>query len=397
MDVKNTQMLILVVGFLDLLGVSLILPQILPFLKFKGISPTVSGVFNSLYGGIQLCSSPTVGRWSDIWGRRPVMLVCLLATAISYIILGASQSILVMVLGRVVAGIFKHSQTIARALLADITPEKEHSLMFGRFNAASSMGFIIGPMLGGHLSEVEHGFFWVCLIGASFFILDFVLCWFYLPEIENVKKESTPKTEAENLGGFFTFVKEINWDIFGEIFMIRFLLSFSALVYRSNFSLLIDQNFGASPKIIGYLISFQGIISALAGFSTGAVSRYYGNSKQELFHSSVLLTTSLFLLTVAPSLTLLLLCLVPLCVGSAVIRVSTTSLIVSSCDPLQIGSVTGFSQSITSISRMMTPLIAGITQEISVYGPGLTGTFSAGVGAVLACILSRRTPKVKEE
>ncbi|XP_076059842.1 major facilitator superfamily domain-containing protein 9-like isoform X3 [Oratosquilla oratoria] len=372
MDVKNTQMLILVVGFLDLLGASLIIPLIILQVKSQGISPLLSGLISSVYGILQLATSPIVGRWSDIWGRRPVMLVCLLATAISYIILGASQSILVMVLGRVVAGIFKHSQTIARALLADITPEKEHSLMFGRFNAASSMGFIIGPMLG-------------------------VLCWFYLPEIENVKKESTPKTEAENLGGFFTFVKEINWDIFGEIFMIRFLLSFSALVYRSNFSLLIDQNFGASPKIIGYLISFQGIISALAGFSTGAVSRYYGNSKQELFHSSVLLTTSLFLLTVAPSLTLLLLCLVPLCVGSAVIRVSTTSLIVSSCDPLQIGSVTGFSQSITSISRMMTPLIAGITQEISVYGPGLTGTFSAGVGAVLACILSRRTPKVKEE
>ncbi|KAK7068977.1 transporter activity protein [Halocaridina rubra] len=192
------------------------------------------------------------------------------------------------------------------------------------------------------------------------------------------------RSDGENLSRVFSFMKDIDWQVFGDIFLIRFFLSFSSLVYRSNFSLLIDQNFGVSPKIIGYLISFQGIISALAGFCTGRVSKFYRDSQKELFHSSVLLSLSLLGLTVAPSLSVLLLCLIPLCLSTAVIRVSSSAITIGRCHPSKVGAVTGFGQSIASIARMVTPLIAGITQEISIYGPGAMGTLSAGIGAGLA-------------
>lgn len=89
---------------------------------------------------------------------------------------------------------------------------------------------------------------------------------------------------------------------------------------------MIEQSFGFSPKIIGYLISFQGIISAIAGFFTGRISQYYKNSSKELFHSSFLLTLSLLSLTVAPSYIILVLSLIPLCISSTVIRVSSSAI-----------------------------------------------------------------------
>lgn len=77
----------------------------------------------------------------------------------------------------------------------------------------------------------------------------------------------------------------------------------------------------------------QGIISAVAGFFTGKVSKIYQDSQRELFHSSVLLTLALLGLTLAPSLTLLLACLIPLCVSSAVIRVSSSAITIGRCEP----------------------------------------------------------------
>ncbi|XP_064077840.1 major facilitator superfamily domain-containing protein 9-like isoform X3 [Macrobrachium nipponense] len=338
-----------------------------------------------------------LGHWSDISGRRPVILLCMLATAVSYVVLGSSQSLVIIILGRIIAGVFKHSQTLCRAVLADVTPPEDRSRVFGIFNATSSMGFIVGPMLGGHLSELKDGFSIVCNLGAVFFLVDFVIYWIFIPDISPKPITSSKETsEGENLKQMFAFMKDIEWKIFGDIFLIRFFLSFSSLVYRSNFSLLIDQNFGVSPKVIGYLISFQGIISAVAGFFTGRVSKFYKDSQKELYHSSILLTVALIGLTIAPSLTVLLACLIPLCISTAVIRVSSSAITIGRCDPSKVGSVTGFGQSIASIARMVTPLIAGVTQEISVYGPGVMGTLSAGVGALLAGYMVHKT-KLKEE
>ncbi|MPC18134.1 Major facilitator superfamily domain-containing protein 9 [Portunus trituberculatus] len=366
-----TPRIIYFMGFLDLLGVSLILPLILPVVNSLGASHITAGCITSLYGAIQLLSSPLAGWWSDGMGRRPVLLVCLLATAMSYVMLGASSSLLIIVIARVIAGVFKHSQTMCRAVLVDITLVQDRSHVFGTFNATSSMGFIVGPMLG-------------------------VLCWVFIPEkASDQRRVEAKKTPASQPRQSRSFIHDIEWSIFWDVFLVRFFLSFSSLVYRSNFSLLVKENFGASPRVIGYLISFQGIISATAGFLTGRVSKLYQNSSQELFHSSILLCFALLGLTIAPSLPFLLMCLVPLCISTAVIRVSSTAVTIGRCKPSQVGSITGFGQSIASVARMITPLVAGAAQQASLYGPGLIGTLSAAIGATFAGYVSREV-KLKE-
>ncbi|KAK3890818.1 hypothetical protein Pcinc_005263 [Petrolisthes cinctipes] len=399
MSLTGTHRLLFVMGFLDLFGVSLILPLFLPVVKGLGVSHVTAGCVTSLYGAIQLFSSPVVGSCSDVVGRRRVLLGCLAATALSYMVLGASHSLLIVIVARVIAGTFKHSQTICRALLADVTSSEDRSRVFGTFNATSSMGFIVGPMLGGHLSELHNGFTLVCNLGAAIFLVNCVLCWACIPE--NMVKEPGEKKKKEiqsedNLLQMMNLVREVDWHVLWPIFTIRFLLSFSSLVYRSNFSLLIEQNFGAGPRVIGYLISFQGVISVMAGFMTGYISRYYHNSRTELYHSSCLLTLALVGLTVAPSLPLLLLFLVPLCLSNAITRVSGTAITISLCQPEQIGSVTGLGQSVTSVARMVTPLVAGVSQEISVYGPGLMGAAAATAGATLAGYMAHVNGKLKK-
>ncbi|KAM9484317.1 major facilitator superfamily domain-containing protein 9-like [Salvelinus alpinus] len=166
-----------VVGFMDLFGVSMIIPLLSHHVKALGASPTVAGLVGSTYGILQLFSSTIVGSWSDVVGRRYSMLTCLLLSALGYGLLGMSTSISLFVLARIPVGLFKHSLSICRALLSDLVSEAERPLVMGHFNAASSVGFILGPVVGGYLTEHEGGFYTSSFTCAAIFLLNTGLVW----------------------------------------------------------------------------------------------------------------------------------------------------------------------------------------------------------------------------
>ncbi|XP_063069752.1 major facilitator superfamily domain-containing protein 9 [Engraulis encrasicolus] len=168
---------IYVVGFMDLFGVSMIIPLLSHHVKFLGASPTVAGIVGSTYGVLQLFSSTVVGSWSDVVGRRDSLLTCLLVSALGYGLLGMSTSIALFVLARIPVGLFKHSLSICRALLSDLVCESDRPLVMGHFNAASSVGFIVGPVVGGYLTEHEGGFYTSSFACAAIFLLNAGLVW----------------------------------------------------------------------------------------------------------------------------------------------------------------------------------------------------------------------------
>ncbi|KAK8731555.1 hypothetical protein OTU49_007368 [Cherax quadricarinatus] len=140
----------------------------------------------------------------------------------------------------------------------------------------------------------------------------------------------------------------------------------------------------------------QGIVGAVAGFFTGKLSQFYNDSQLELFHSSVLQVLSLLGLTLAPTVSSILILLVPLCISDTIIRTSVSTIVINRCDPLKIGSVTGFGQSIPAVAGMTTPILTGLAQEITVYGPGIMASLSAGIGATLAgYMVMKKKPKVE--
>ncbi|XP_034153543.1 major facilitator superfamily domain-containing protein 9 isoform X1 [Esox lucius] len=161
-----------VVGFMDLFGVSMIIPLLSHHVKDLGASPTVAGLVGSTYGILQLFSSTIVGSWSDVVGRRYSLLTCLLLSALGYGLLGMSTSITLFVLARIPVGLFKHSLSICRALLSDLVSEAERPLVMGHFNAASSVGFILGPVVGGYLTEHEGGFYTSSFTCSAIFLVN---------------------------------------------------------------------------------------------------------------------------------------------------------------------------------------------------------------------------------
>ncbi|XP_012497460.1 PREDICTED: major facilitator superfamily domain-containing protein 9 isoform X1 [Propithecus coquereli] len=412
------------VGFLDLFGVSMVVPLLSLHIKSLGASPTVAGIVGSSYGVLQLFSSTLVGCWSDVAGRRASLLVCILLSALGYLLLGAATNVFLFVLARVPAGIFKHTLSISRALLSDLVAEKERPVVIAHFNTASSVGFILGPVVGGYLTELDGGFYLTAFICFSVFILNAGLVWL-LPwseaklgsagnglqwgktDVLSGKSDYDMREAATTHGArtrdktawppwveVASALRDMKSLLFSEmwdIFLVRLLMGVAVMLYYSNFVLALEERFGVRPKVTGYLISYSSALGATAGFALGPVLRLYKhNSHTLLLHSSVLTCTLLLLYSTAPTVGAVILSSTLLSFSTAIGRTCITDLQLTVGGAQASGTLIGMGQSVTAVGRIIAPLLSGVAQEVSPCGPPSLGVVLA---LVAIFIMSLNKPR----
>ncbi|XP_052049144.1 major facilitator superfamily domain-containing protein 9 isoform X1 [Apodemus sylvaticus] len=411
------------VGFLDLFGVSMVVPLLNLHVRSLGVSPIIAGIVGSSYGILQLFSSTFVGCWSDVVGRRSSLLVCILLSALGYLLLGMSTNVFLFTLARVPVGIFKHTLSISRALLSDLVTEKDRPLVLGQFNTASGVGFILGPVVGGYLTELDGGFYVTAFICCSVFLLNAGLVWL-LPwreaslnisdngwsldrkhTIVPVRSEgslqgaaTTPaarKSETEvqvpwaEVMSALKDMKNLIFSALWDIFLVRLLMGVAVMLYYSNFVLALDERFGVRPKTTGYLISYTSALGTLAGFAVGPILRLYrNNSYMVLLHSSALTCLLLLVYSTTGSVAMVVFSSTLLSFSTAIGRTCITDLQLSVGGAQASGTIIGVGQSVTAVGRILAPLLSGVAQEISPCGPPSLGAALALV-AILIMTLNR--------
>ncbi|KPP60834.1 major facilitator superfamily domain-containing protein 9-like [Scleropages formosus] len=396
-----------VVGFMDLFGVSMIIPLLSHHVKSLGASPTMAGIVGSTYGVLQLFSSTIVGSWSDGVGRRYSLLTCLLLSAFGYALLGLSTSITLFVLARIPVGLFKHSLSICRALLSDLVSETERPVAMGHFNAASSVGFILGPVVGGYLAEHEGGFYTSSFACAAIFLLNAGLVWM-LPwnnhlnrtdaNANSSRQHASRKREAANslgvwrqLSSVLLRIRAVATSDMWDVFLVRLLMAVAIMLYYSNFSLALEERFALRPQVAGYLISYSSTLGALTGCLVGPVTRLYGNDMATLLlHSTALTCILIFLYAAAPSVWQVVLTSTFFAISTTIGRTCITDLELRRGEPGASGTLLGAGQSVTAVGRVAAPLLSGLAQEVSPCGPPSLGVVLA-LAAILLLLL--RTPK----
>uniref|UniRef100_A0A6J0SXC8 Major facilitator superfamily domain-containing protein 9 isoform X1 n=1 Tax=Pogona vitticeps TaxID=103695 RepID=A0A6J0SXC8_9SAUR len=410
------------VGFLDFFGVSMIVPLLSLHVKSLGASPTVAGVVGSLYGILQLFSSTLVGSWSDIVGRSYCLLVCILFSALGYFVLSMSTNIFLFAIARIIVGIFKHTHSVSKVVISDLVPENERLLVIGHFNAASSTGFILGPIVGGYLTELEGGFFLTAFICASLFILNAGLFWMLLwcekkiygnewtatnkvrdvlsaEEEENLELISLPHDAMEGsppatsswtqvlsvLRRLSSIARSDLWDVF----LVRLLMSIAVMLYHSNFVLALEERFGIKPKFTGYLISYSSTLGVAAGFLLGPITRLYQHQTYAiLLRSSVVTCVFMMLHSSSASVWIVILSSTALAFSTTVGRTCITDLELALGGNEASGMLIGVGQSVSAVGRIISPLLSGIAQEFSPCGPPVLGSF-LGFIAVVIMVLNK--------
>ncbi|XP_048351187.1 major facilitator superfamily domain-containing protein 9 isoform X4 [Sphaerodactylus townsendi] len=395
----------------------MVVPLLSLHVKSLGASPTVAGVVGSLYGVVQLFSSTLVGSWSDVVGRPYCLLSCILFSALGYFFLSMSTNVFLFAVARIIVGIFKHTHSVSKVFLSDLVSERERLLVIGHFNAASNFGFILGPVVGGYLTELEGGFYLTAFICASIFILNAGLCWMLLSYEENIngngwirsnKARSSPSAEAKQIppikslsceaakcnilarsswAGVVLMPKNLGniassdlWDIF----LVRLLMSIAVMLYHSNFVLALEERFGMRPKLTGYLISYSSTLGVVAGFLLGPIARLYQHNNYAILLRSTILTCLLLMLySLSASVWTVIFSSTVLAFSTTVGRTCITDLELTLGGNQASGTLIGIGQSVSAVGRIVAPLLSGIAQEFSPCGPPSLGVVLGFVAVLI--------------
>ncbi|HVF48376.1 MAG TPA: MFS transporter [Pyrinomonadaceae bacterium] len=352
--------IIFVTVFIDLIGFGMVIP-ILPFYasseQFQA-TPFEIGLLFSIYSWMQFFFSPILGRLSDTYGRRPILFISLLGSAVGYFVIGAAGTLVLVFLGRIIGGITGGNISTAQAYIADITTRENRAKGMGLFGAAFGLGFILGPALAGLLSKygVHVPFYFAGFLSLA----NAAALYFILPE--SLKPRAAGDEPA--LGRFAELFASLGDAQFRTIAIVYFLLitAFSIMTYA--FVLFTAFTFEYNAEENGYLFAYVGLIAIIMqGGVFGMAAKQFGEARLAVF-GCIVLTVSLFVMPYSSpnlgGLTGLLIVLAFLSFGNAFASPALSSLASKNAGDHEQGRVMGVMQSGASLARAIGPLIGGV-------------------------------------
>ena len=252
--------LIFSVVLLDIIGIGIIFPIIPDLLSEVGINENAKaafwgGLLSSSYALMQFFFSPTIGTLSDIFGRRPVLLLASLLLALDYLVMGFAETIWILFIGRIIGGIAGGTIATGTAYLADISNARDKKKNFAIIGAAFGLGFILGPVVGGLVGEIS--------VRAPFFLsallsfLNFFLCLFLLPETLKFRSKNFC---LKKLNPFFNILNIFKIRTLKGLFFSFFLIAFANTVYPATWSFWGREVFGWSSGMIGFTLACYGFL-----------------------------------------------------------------------------------------------------------------------------------------
>ncbi|KAJ8939605.1 hypothetical protein NQ318_010612 [Aromia moschata] len=362
--------LVYAISFLDLFAIGLTFPLFSSHLRDLGVSHTLIGLLGSTYSGVQVLSGPLIGGWSDVRTRKSVLKTTLLVCTICYGLLGITSSIYFIFVLRFILGIIKHTQSICKAVISDIVPPSEQTVIFGRSAALGSFGFIIGPLIAGHLSEVRNGFTYVCALTALLFLINLGLAYF-LPDESTKRKASNNQSILWGIKYEFRKVmkdlRSIDWNEHWSTFLLRFLFGLSLSCFFSNQTLYLKEKYELSERYTGYIVSYFSTIGMVSAFFINLINNFYKTDYTcliRLLHFFTILTVCFICISISQSIWMFLILLVPFSIVSTSLRVVSMELMLKQSDKSHRGSLSGASNSIMSIMRFISPLLTGLVGDI---------------------------------
>jgi len=371
--------IVFVTVFIDLLGFGIIIPLMPFYATHFGASAFEVGMLATSFSLMQFIFAPLWGRWSDVIGRRPVILIGLLGSAISYLTFGLAQSLVLLFISRSLAGIAGANIPTAQAFIADSTTPENRAKGMGMVGAAFGLGFIFGPALGGFLSQ--WGYQAPALFAAALSLLNFIAALVFLPE-------SLPpdrRTVARRRGRLEAFQHALNRPRLPTVLAVFFLIVSAFASFESMFALYSQARFDFDSVRIGYLFAGVGVILAIVqGLLVGRVVKRVGEHR--LAPAAIaLLCVGLGLVAVAPTIPTMAAACGIIAVGMGFQSPSMLSVISQLSDPADQGSMLGVSQSLGSLARIVGPLWGGFVFDR--FGHAAPFVSAAGVMSV-ACVLS---------
>ena len=379
-------MLVFVTVFLDLVGFGIVIPLLPLYAQRFGAGPVAITWLVAVYSLMQFFFAPMWGQLSDRVGRRPILLLGLFGSCLSYLAFGLAPSLLVLFAARIGAGVMSAHIGVAQAYVADVTPPERRARGMGMIGAAFGLGFIFGPALGGLLAHYGPA---VPFFGAAILTgLNGVAAIFLLPESLPASLRGRGESNARpglaaRLGVLFGRGTTPH---LRALYATSFLVTMAFAAVEATLSLWTDRRWHFTPTEVAFFFAYLGVVAVAAqGGLVGRVVKRFGERRTALIGLAVL-AISLVCLPLAPTRTLLAVAGAFFALGQGAVIPSVSSMISRQGGPTEQGRLLGASQSLSALGRVIGPAWGGLAfSRMGIGAPALSGAALAGVAlAVLA-------------
>ena len=360
---KNALIFGLISVFLCGLGFTIIAPVVpflvQPYVSNNGEQAIIVTLLTSVYAVCVFLAAPGLGALSDKYGRRPVLLVCLLGSAIGYLVFGIGGALWILFIGRIIDGITGGTISTIFAYFADIIPPNQRTKYFGWVSAIVGVGTVIGPTLGGLLAKF--GYSVPMYFGAIITLLKVVYGLFFMPESLD-KNNRLKEITFIRLNPFIQLASILSMKNLKRLLVSGFLLWIPNGSLQAVLSQFTIDTFSFQPALIGLMFSiigFQDIISqslimpkllmklsdkqiAVLGMASEIIGYgFIGASAMLSFYP--LFIAGMFIFGF----------------GDSIFGPSFNGMLSKSVDSSEQGRIQGGSQSIQALARMIGPIIGG--------------------------------------
>ncbi|MEH7440594.1 MFS transporter [Neobacillus drentensis] len=382
MQTKGALPILFVVMFLVMVGFGIIIP-VLPFYAEEiGANPTELGLLMAVYSLMQLIFAPIWGQVSDRIGRKPVMMIGITGLALSFFIQAVSTELWMLFAARILGGILSSANMpTAMAYVADITTEENRGKGMGIVGAATGLGFVFGPAIGGIFSKISLSMPFYLASGSS--LITLVLVFLLL-------KESTIKKS--------TVKRDSIWKAFNSrvsvLFFVQLLISLSLSGLEATFAYFAAKRAGLESTHLGYIFMIMGFGSALVqGGLVGKLTKKYGEST--VIQGGIIVSAIGFgLILLVHNFSTAAIFLTIFGLGNGVIRPSVSSLI-TKMSTAGHGSSTGLLSSFDSLGRIMGPPIGGWLFSLSIGLPYISGAVISMAAFIIFVLFRPQVAAVK--
>jgi MFS transporter, DHA1 family, tetracycline resistance protein len=394
---KSPLATILLVVFVDLIGFGMIIPILPLYAKSFQAAEWQIGLLLGCYSFMQFLASPVLGYISDRIGRKPVLLVSLIGSAIGYAVMASAASLTMLFIARIIAGICGASVGTAAAYIADITPPENRSRRMGLIGAAFGVGFVLGPAIGGILSQFwTKGPFW---FGAGLAFLNAIAVLLILPEPEKHVKRSeaaipagTDVVDEAGRGGI-------------PILVVTYFVAIAGFaIVTMIYPQVLDRRFSLTPAQISLVFVFLGLVGAfIQGGAIGRMARRFGDYKLAAA-GLLLMAISMVIMPFARNMPLFLLFTFGLAVGNSLAQPTLMAMASRLAASTAQGRVIGTVQSAGSLGRVVGPSAGGFMlgwdrpRPDLAYGntPFVIGGLVMGIAFLISLMLRRSPVSVAE-
>ncbi|RYE30768.1 MAG: MFS transporter [Sphingobacteriaceae bacterium] len=381
---KNKNLWTLVfICVINSLGFGIIVPLIYPYGKQFGITEQTLGLLTASFSIAQFFATPILGSLSDKYGRKPILIISLIGTCISFVLFAEARSLIMLFAARILDGITGGNISVAQAMVSDSSTPEDRAKNFGIIGSAFGFGFVIGPAIGGVLSKIslQAPFYF----SAGIALIGVLCCYFFL-------KETNPEHQRKNDGkfSFKSLITVLKHPVVGSAVFIGFLLTMAQFTMIIGFQTFTADVLKITPFQIGVFFAGFGISGILMQLAVPYINKIISSKTFILLLSLIFCFAAMLLSGFTTQLIFFAGCMCVYGLFNGLRNPMLNAIISERVTEQEQGQTLGINQSYASIGQILGPISAGLISGFSVHYVFFLSAFFILAGFLYTLILRSR-------